>query len=230
VCHNGDPPKHLQHSHSEAYSFIISSRSVNVVGAASAQGQIEHQQRRKDSIIYGSSNSPNAPNMERIIKKIPANQDEITLYCFVGEALWKIQIVEQALSHSITLKMNSAATKERADEFLKKYQSYTLGTAIKIATKEKLYDLSLQDELNAFLGLRNWLVHKAMAESHHGLNWVSKKEQLFQKIKSISDKAESIQREIQYDMISFCSSKGKDMSKILALLKLQEEPPAQSIW
>ena len=161
--------------------------------------------------------------MKRNIKKIPANQDEITLYCFVGEALWKIQIVEQALSHSITLKMNPAVTKERAGEFLKQHQSYTLGKAIKAAIKEKLYDSSLQDELNAFLDQRNWLVHKAMPESLHGLNWEDKKEELFQKIKSISDRAESIQREIEYDMINFCSSMGKDMSKILALLKLQEE-------
>ena len=161
--------------------------------------------------------------MKGNFKKIPANQDEITLYCFVGEALWKIQIVEQALSHSITLKMNPATTKELADEFLKQHQSYTLGTAIKVAIREKLYDSSLQDELNAFLGQRNWLVHKAMSESQHGLDWENKKEELFQKIKSISDRAESIQREIEYDMISFCSSKGKDMSKILALLKLQEE-------
>lgn len=161
--------------------------------------------------------------MEANVIKIPANQNEITLYCFVGEALWKIQVVEQALSHSITLKMNPAETKERADEFLKQHQSYTLGTAIKIAIKEKLYDSSMQDELNAFLGQRNWLVHKAMSESYHGSNWEDKKEELFQKIKSISDRAESIQRKIEYDMINFCSSKGKDMSKILALLKLQEQ-------
>lgn len=161
--------------------------------------------------------------MKENVIKIPANQNEITLYCFVGEALWRIQVVEQALSHSITLKVNPAATKERADEFLKRHQNYTLGTAIKVAIKEKLYDSSLQDELNTFLDQRNWLVHKAMAESRHGLNWENKKEELFQKIKSISDRAESIRREIEYDMINFCSSKGKDMSKILALLKLQEQ-------
>lgn len=161
--------------------------------------------------------------MKENIKKIPASQNEITLYCFVGEALWKIQIVEQALSHSITLKMNPAVTKERADEFLTQHQSYTLGTAIKVALKEKLYDSSLQDELNAFLVQRNWLIHKAMSESHHGLNWENKKEELFHKIKSIADRAESIQREIEYDMIKFCSSKGKEMSKILSVLKLQEQ-------
>lgn len=157
------------------------------------------------------------------IMNIPANKNEITLYCFVGEAIWKIQVVEQALSHSITLKMNPAATKERADEFLKKHQGFTLGKAIKVAIKESLYDSSLQNELNTFLYQRNWLVHKAMAESQHGLKWDDKKEELFQKIKDISDRAESIHREIEYDMIKFCSSKGKDMSKILALLKLQEQ-------
>ncbi len=155
--------------------------------------------------------------------KIPANQDEINLYCYAGEALCKIQLVEQALSHSITLKMNPDETKERADEFLKQHQSLTLGKAIKIALKEKLYNSSLQDELNAFLGQRNWLIHKAMAESQHGLNWENKKEELFHKIKSVSNKADSIHREIEYDMLDFCSSKGKDMPKLRALLKLQEQ-------
>ena len=158
------------------------------------------------------------------IVKIQANEDEIILYCFVGEALWKIQIVEQALSHSITLKMNPDATKERADEFLRKQQrSYTLGQAIDLATKENLYDLSILNELKSFLQQRNWLVHKAMPESQHGLRWQDQKEVLFNKIKSISDKAEAIQREIENDLIDFCSSKGKDMSKILELLKLQEQ-------
>ncbi len=161
--------------------------------------------------------------MSEDIIKIPANENEIKLYCFVGEAIWKIQIVEQALSCSITLKMNPAATKEQADEVLKNHQSITLGKAINIASKEKLYDSSLQDELHAFLDQRNWLVHKAMAENCHDKNWENEKEKLFKKIKSISDKAESIQREIEFDMISFCTMKGKDMSKILALLKLQEQ-------
>lgn len=155
--------------------------------------------------------------------KISANENEITLYCFVGEAIWKIQIVEQALSCSITLKMNPAATKEQADKILKQHQNYTLGKAINIASKEKLYSSSLQDELYKFLDQRNWLVHNAMAESLHDKNWENEKEELFQKIKSISDNAERIQRKIEYDMINFCSSKGKDMSKILSALKLQEQ-------
>ncbi len=161
--------------------------------------------------------------MEKSIIKIPANNNEINLYCSLGEALFKIQIVEQALSHSITLKMNPNETKERADEFLKQHQSYTLGKAIKIAIKEKLYNSSLQDELNAFLEHRNWLVHKVICGIEEDLNAGNIKEELIHKIKSISDKAENIQREIEYDMINFCSMKGKDMSNNLAILKLQEQ-------
>lgn len=161
--------------------------------------------------------------MRENVTKIPASQDEITLYCFTGEALWKIQMVEQALSHSITLKMNPEETKEQADEFLKHHQRYTLGKAIKVAIDNKLYSLSLQDELNSFLVQRNWLIHKAMHENQSDFNIENKRKELFNKIKSISDKAESLQREIEYDMINFCTSKGKDMSKTLALLKLQEQ-------
>jgi len=161
--------------------------------------------------------------MKNNIIKIPANNNEINLYCFLGEAILKTQLVEQALSHSITLKMNPAVTKERADEFLKKNQSYTLGQAIKIAIKEELYNLSLQDELNAFLQQRNWLVHKVICGNEEDFNAGNIGEELLNKIKMISDNAESIQREIEYDLIDFCSSKGKDMTEIHALLKLQEQ-------
>lgn len=161
--------------------------------------------------------------MKEKVIKIPANNNEINFYCFLGEALLKTQMVEQALSHSITLKMNPAETKERADEFLKQNQSYTLGQAIKIAIKEKLYNLSLQNELNAFLQQRNWLVHKVICGNEEDLNAGNIKEKLLHKIKDISDKAESIQCVIEYDLIDFCSSKGKDMSETLALLKLQEQ-------
>ncbi|MBL0267673.1 MAG: hypothetical protein IPP99_03095 [Chitinophagaceae bacterium] len=161
--------------------------------------------------------------MRENIMKIPANENEIKLYFFVGEAIWKIQMVEQALSCSITLKMNPEATKEQADKVLTQHQNYTLGMAINIASKEKLYDTSLQDKLYSFLEQRNWLVHKAMSDSQHDKNWENEILELFQKIKSISDNAESIHRKIEYDMLAFCSSRGKDMPKLRELLKLQEQ-------
>ena len=155
--------------------------------------------------------------------RIPANTSEITLYCFLGEALLKIQMLEQALSYSITIKMNPDETRENADESLKKQQRYTLGQAIKIALEKKLFNTAIQDELNSFLEQRNWLVHSVLIGNEEDFNAGNIKEALFQKIKSISDKAESIQRVIEYDMIDFCSSKGKDMTEIKELLLLQEK-------
>ncbi|AOC97077.1 hypothetical protein BB050_03999 [Flavobacterium anhuiense] len=161
--------------------------------------------------------------MKDNIIKIPANNNEINLYCFLGEAVLKTQLAEQALSHSITLKMNPTETKERADEFLKQNQSYTFGHAIKIAIKEELYNVPLQNKLNAFLQQRNWLIHKVICGNEEKFNAGNIGEELFHKIKTISDNAESIQREIENDLIHFCSSKGKDMTEIQALLKLQEQ-------
>ena len=155
--------------------------------------------------------------------RIPANTSEITLYCFLGEALLKIQMLKQALSYSITIKMNPDETRENADESLKKQQRYTLGQAIKIALEKKLFNTAIQDELNSFLEQRNWLVHSVLIGNEEDFNAGNIKEALFQKIKSISDKAESIQRVIEYDMIEFCSSKGKDMTEIKELLLLQEK-------
>jgi len=161
--------------------------------------------------------------MKENIHRIPANRDDLNLYCQLGEALLKTQVAEQALSYSITLKMNPAETKERADEFLKQHQTYTLGKAIKIAINEKLYSLPLQDELTTFLEQRNWLIHKLIIGNEPDFNGGKIKEELLEKIKSVSDKAESIQRVIEYDLIDFCYSQGKNMSKSLELLKLQDQ-------
>lgn len=155
------------------------------------------------------------------MKRIPANNDEIILYCHLGEALLKTQALEQALSYSITLKMNPDETKETADEFLKNQQRYTLGQAIRIALEKRLFKMDIQEELNSFLEQRNWLVHSVIIGNEEDFNAGKITEELFNKIKSISDKAESIKRNIEFDMIDFCSSKGKDMSNIKEVLLLQ---------
>lgn len=157
------------------------------------------------------------------VKKVPANTTEITLYCYLGEALIKTQMLEQALTYSITLKMNPDETKEKADEFLKTHQRYTLGKAIKIALDKNLFNSTIQEELNSFLNQRNWLIHSVLIGNEENFNAGNIKEELFFKIKSISDRAEVIKREIEYDMIEFCSSKGKDMSNNKEILKLQDQ-------
>lgn len=160
-------------------------------------------------------------------QNISANEDEIKLYTYLGEALWKIQTVEQALSCFITLKLNPGANMEEADAFLNKLQSYTLGKAIKESKDKKLFDDSFQEELFCFLNERNWLVHKSLAEIQHEFDYFNKRKGIIKKlcnrIKDISDNAEIIKRKIEYDMIEFCESQNRNMSKISEILKLQEK-------
>ncbi|WP_443946954.1 hypothetical protein ACJVDH_07550 [Pedobacter sp. AW1-32] len=82
--------------------------------------------------------------------KIHANVDEITMYKSLGEALMKTQVVEQALSHSITLKLNPDETKERADKFLRQQLRYTLGQAIKIVNEKNYTNYHYKKKLMLF--------------------------------------------------------------------------------
>jgi len=159
-------------------------------------------------------------------QSIPANEDEISLYTYTGEALWKIQAVEQALSFWITLKLNPNADIAQADAFLKGLQSYTLGKAISTAKQNKLFSKSFEKIIYPFLDERNWLIHKSLSEIQHELDYYNKRKEIIdnlcKRIKSISNTAQIIQREIEYDMIHFCESQNRDMSKIREILKLQE--------
>ena len=86
--------------------------------------------------------------------KKPANQDEIKLYCLIGEALCMVQHLEDALSHSITLKKDVktpySMPLKKANELLEGYRFYTLGQAIKLAKKEILYPEPLKQNLDFF--------------------------------------------------------------------------------
>lgn len=146
----------------------------------------------------------------------PANPDEIALYCYMGEALCKTQLLEQALSHCITLKLNSDVTREAADEHLNELGHYTLGKAIHLSAKENLFNESLQRELYKFLDQRNWLVHKVLAESKHDMYKGVIREEVCDQIKAVATAAETLQRAIEMDMINFCEAKGKDMESVKA--------------
>jgi hypothetical protein len=131
-----------------------------------------------------------------------------------------IQELESALSHSITLKKNYTASKKLADDALiKHHEGHTLGNAIKLAEAGNLYPLPLQKDLSEFNKKRNWLIHKAIFETRDDPYLDPRKHNLFQKIKSIADDARRLQHEIELDMVVFCTSRGKDMSNVLAVIE-----------
>lgn len=159
--------------------------------------------------------------MKRELVPRPASHDEITLYCLMGEAICKIQILEAALSVAITLKLNSDATEQVADEFLNKQRNYTLGKAIQLSAKDNIFLPPLKEELNDFLKQRNWLVHNAMFEAKSEQGNESTKREFFDRIQAISNTAQTLQHEIELDLVKFCEFKGRDMTKIRAVINSQ---------
>lgn len=145
-----------------------------------------------------------------------ASDQEVSLYCLVGEAVCAVQHVEEALSHSIVIKKIRPELKKEADNLLEVHRSYTLGRAITIARQEGLYTESLQKELDEFLSKRNWLIHKSVAQSRREWDLNVSRDKLMARIKDISIQAHSLQLLLVEDLMQFVEENGVDMSRVKA--------------
>lgn len=150
----------------------------------------------------------------------PATQEEVALFTIMGQALLNIQVLEECLSASITLKVDVGyphkLSKGEADEKLKRrLRKYTLGDAIKEAAEKKLYAEDVQLALEAFLQERNWFTHRIVDDVYNPAKWAA----LFTRLKSIANEAHRIQRAIEDDLILFSEANGLDMSNVRAAIK-----------
>ena len=146
----------------------------------------------------------------------PASQQELSLYCLVGESVCVVQHVEDALSHLIVLKTSKTRSKSKADKLLEKHRSYTLGQAIKTGEKLEIFSKTLLQELRCFLSERNWLIHRSIAQGRDEWDLNISRDKLFSKIKAITTHAQEILQLIEEDMIEFSEANGVDMSNVRA--------------
>ena len=104
--------------------------------------------------------------MSEQYRKKPASQNEINLYCLIGETVCMVQILEDALSALITLKWEvkipGTIPLEEANNLREEHRSSTLGQAVKLIIKEKILPAQLQKALQNFVSERNWLIHKSI--------------------------------------------------------------------
>ena len=115
----------------------------------------------------------------------------------MGEALGAAQLIEDALSYAISMKKDlkdaGRVSKAEDDEHLKKYRKYTLGDAIKLVKKEKLFDKNLEQKLDQIRGDRNWLIHRslyqALDSSYDNMSFEHCKDELYIRIKTITHDA-----------------------------------------
>lgn len=143
-----------------------------------------------------------------------ASQKEIHLYTLLGESLCAVQILEDALSHSIVMKKTEPDQKKKADNLLKKQGSYTLGRALSIVKKELLLPKPLENELSELLKERNWLIHKSITDNKKDYRTDSYFNQLFERIKAIALKAQRLSVSIELDLIEHTEKKGINMANV----------------
>lgn len=157
--------------------------------------------------------------MNKVYKSKPASQQELTLYCILGEAICAIQHLEDALSHSIAIKKSKTRKRSEGNKLLEEHRSYTLGRAIGIAEKAGLFPEPLQEQLKELLSERNWLVHKSIAHNRDDWDLNISREKLILRIKSITTQAHNLQQSIEGDLIEFAEANGVDMSLVKAEIK-----------
>ena len=158
--------------------------------------------------------------------KRPASQKEVLLFTMMGQAMLSIQVLEECLSASITLKVDvgyprKISKPEATEKLENRLRKYTLGRAIKEAEKHKLYSEDIHSALDNFLNERNWFIHRIVDDVYTHDKWNA----LFVRIKYIADEAYRIQRAIEDDLISYAEANGLDMSNVKMLVKINTLTP-----
>ena len=159
--------------------------------------------------------------------KYSASPREMALFNLVGKAVCKIQFLEDALNHLIVIKNPKATNRKDADQILdKSRKKNTFGNSIKIVKCKNLLPEKLQEDLENFKNERNWLIHKSMPYhidefyTDHGCL------KLFNRIKAISDTAETLQHAVEAEMMEYCMGRGMDITNVYNELVKRLSPEA----
>ena len=152
--------------------------------------------------------------------KFPTSEQINTLYRLIGEAVCAVQILEDALSHSMAIRKTAPGSKnlEQGDKTLKKYRRLTLGQAIKKAISEDVYTDWLQNELKNFLSERNWLIHKCIPENIDDIEAGIGTDRLFMRIHAVARTANWLQQAVEVDMMNFASTR-RDMTQVYVAIE-----------
>ncbi len=152
--------------------------------------------------------------MDKKIKFKKASEKDKLLYTCLGESLCAVQILEDVVSHAIILKKTEPEQKKEAEILLREQRKYTLGQVIKIAKEESLLPKSLEIQLSEILLERNWLVHNCITEDKKNYKTDSFYNNLFEKTKTITTKANTLKILIELDLIKYTEKKGINMAKV----------------
>ena len=137
------------------------------------------------------------------------------LYQLLGEGVWYLQNLEDALHSCITVKrdirIRGSVSLEKGMKILAKNRAQVLGKSIKDAKEAGIFNQSLQDRLEEFKEERNWLIHRSVHEKREDLYVDETRFALMERIKKFSEEALQLQSILCQELEDFVFS--QDISK-----------------
>lgn len=136
------------------------------------------------------------------------NAEELhTLFTLVGQGIWYLQMMEDALHTTITLKRDvktpKSITAEEGKICLAKHRRKTLGQSLEISRQALVLSADLQKRLEHFKEERDWLVHRSVHQNGDDLYVDEKRGALMNRIKSFSEEAKILQKLIASELEDF---------------------------
>lgn len=143
-------------------------------------------------------------------------QDEMHgLFCLIGEGIWQLQYLEEALHMSMVMKSfivtpEAKGEQESLDE-LQRTKKMTLGTALKNAEKNVSLPRPLLDRFKPFLAERNWLVHNSVEQHDVALYSVAGRDAAIRRLQAFIDEAKALRKLVMQDIEGYARGQGLDV-------------------
>lgn len=146
------------------------------------------------------------------------NQEEWAyLYRLVGEGIWQVQHMEDALQTLITIKVDvghpGALSEGEAFERLARYRSFTLGKCLKVCNDNSVLPWQLAERLSEFKADRDWLVHRSVNSHSEAVYSDEGRAELFDKLVKFITHAKALQAELKDEIQRYAAEHGVDIAE-----------------
>lgn len=146
------------------------------------------------------------------------NAEELqTLYLLIGQGIWRLQYVEDALATYITMKhhvkMPGRIPEKKAEKILKKYRKNTLGQLLNNAFDNKIMPPKLEKRFRDFKKERDWLVHRCVHQNGKDLYVDNTRYAIMSRIEDFCVEAGTLQNVVYSELKEFSKYRGVDMEK-----------------
>ena len=168
----------------------------------------------------------------------PRPADLSLLFVLVGQAIWYVQCVEDALSNTLTVvrdvKGRNGVSLDELREILGRHRRSTLGTALRNAEKASLLPPELLSELRKLKKERDWLVHRLLPEKGDDIYNESAFVAVLERISAIVTESQRLQRGVVTVLEDFVVERGVKRSWLEAyaeerLRYLSEGGPTRTV-